>query len=496
MKALAHIFVSIILLPFVSTQAQDVKANLSGYKASQGFTVFTSKGDTVLTVRGTGRTTIPGNLGIGTSNPDATLHVAGDIKITGGSPGGGKVLVSDTKGLASWKTLASGGSTLDKAYDYGGAGAGRTITADNGPLTVDGSDGFVSTGTLAFGAPLSVSGQGVRMFWYPKKAAFRAGRVGGGDWDDSMIGEGSTAFGLNTRATGQFSFAAGSFTTSSGISSIVAGTNSQAAANASVAMGTTCEATEINAVAMGSRAIASGIAAIALGNYVTAGGHASIALGQYMNTGTHSGTCMIGDNSAILHTNAASSNRFYGRFDNGYYFYTSTNLSSGIRAAHNATSWSSLSDSAKKERFLAADGEATLGKFRALRLGSWNFKGHDPAEYRHYGPMAQEWYTAFGHDGVGNIGNDTTLASADVDGVLCIAVQALAARTDELREALDALEKTKKENNRLSAQLREMQSSIKQLNSRMDMLEIQQKMNTRSRKREVKPRFEYLGEGE
>jgi len=44
------------------------------------------------------------NVGIGTINPGAKLEVAGQIKITGGSPGAGKVLTSDASGLASWQT--------------------------------------------------------------------------------------------------------------------------------------------------------------------------------------------------------------------------------------------------------------------------------------------------------------------------------------------------------------------------------------------------------
>lgn len=46
-----------------------------------------------------------GNVGIGTSTPDAKLEVAGQVKITGGSPGTGKVLASDAGGLASWQTM-------------------------------------------------------------------------------------------------------------------------------------------------------------------------------------------------------------------------------------------------------------------------------------------------------------------------------------------------------------------------------------------------------
>ena len=37
-------------------------------------------------------------------NPTARLEVAGQIKITGGSPAANKVLVSDATGLASWQS--------------------------------------------------------------------------------------------------------------------------------------------------------------------------------------------------------------------------------------------------------------------------------------------------------------------------------------------------------------------------------------------------------
>jgi hypothetical protein len=49
------------------------------------------------------RITVDGNVGIGTTAPEALLHVAGQIKITGGNPGAGKVLTSDAEGLATWE---------------------------------------------------------------------------------------------------------------------------------------------------------------------------------------------------------------------------------------------------------------------------------------------------------------------------------------------------------------------------------------------------------
>ena len=92
------------------------------------------------------------------------------------------------------------------------------------------------------------------------------------------------------------------------------------------------------------------------------------------------------------------------------------------------------SDKTKKENFKPVDGEAVLGKIRGFELTSWNFIGHDPKEFRHYGPMAQDFFAAFGQDGVGQIGTETTINSADLAGILMIAVQALEKRTAEIKQ--------------------------------------------------------------
>ncbi len=57
-----------------------------------------------------------------------------------------------------------------------------------------------------------VSGAGTRMMWYPDKAAFRAGDVNGTQWDAPNIGNFSVAFGFNTLASGENSSAFGNFT--------------------------------------------------------------------------------------------------------------------------------------------------------------------------------------------------------------------------------------------------------------------------------------------
>ena len=47
--------------------------------------------------------------------------------------------------------------------------------------------------------------------------------------------------------------------------------------------------------------------------------------------------------------------------------------------------------------------------------------------------MAQDFFAAFGHDGLGQIGSETAINSGDLAGILMIAVQALEKRTAELK---------------------------------------------------------------
>ena len=79
----------------------------------------------------------------GTTTTDA-LTVSG-LDCTANANGG--ALTADASGVVSCSDDdGGGGNTLDAAYDQGGAGAGRTITAESGAVIIEGTGGLVLDG--------------------------------------------------------------------------------------------------------------------------------------------------------------------------------------------------------------------------------------------------------------------------------------------------------------------------------------------------------------
>lgn len=122
----------------------------------------TGTGGRFISQSGPALVTAGGNVGLGTSSPSAQLEVAGQVKITGGSPGNGKVLTSDANGLATWQTPSgSGGLTLPYLGTYQ-SGFGnvvfevRNISPASGPIVIKGTN--ISYSGVSSGGGTGVSG--------------------------------------------------------------------------------------------------------------------------------------------------------------------------------------------------------------------------------------------------------------------------------------------------------------------------------------------------
>lgn len=92
-----------------------------------------------------------GNIGIGTTTPTAKLEVNGLLKLTGGSPGAGKFLISDNTGVASWYDLSAsllpGGANGNTIRHNGTSWVSTSSLYNNGTN--------IGIGTAAPNAPLS-----------------------------------------------------------------------------------------------------------------------------------------------------------------------------------------------------------------------------------------------------------------------------------------------------------------------------------------------------
>jgi hypothetical protein len=154
----------------------------------------------------------------------------------------------------------------------------------------------------------------------------------------------------------------------------------------------------------------------ALANNTTGNDNTAIGAGADVSAGNLTNTTAIGQGAFV---NASNKIRLGNTL---------------VTVIEGQVAFTAVSDKTKKENFHPVDGEEVLGKIRGFELSSWNFIGHDPKEFRHYGPMAQDFFVAFGHDGVGQIGTETTINSGDLAGILMIAVQALEKRTAELKQ--------------------------------------------------------------
>lgn len=244
----------------------------------------------------------------------------------------------------------------------------------------------------------------------------------------------NTAIGLNALSANT----SGGNNTASGSNALALNTtggNNTASGNGALIFNTTGEAN----TASGSRA---------LSENTSGSGNTAFGINALDNNTTGLNNTGVGDSADVFFNNLTNATAIgFGAIVNAS---NKIRLGNGdVTVIEGQVAFTFPSDFTKKENFRPVNGEEVLSKIGRFNLPSWNYIGHDPQEFRHYGPMAQEFFAAFGHDEVGTSGTPTTINSGDMAGILMIAVQALEKRSKELqaenellRTRLEALEKS------------------------------------------------------
>ena len=170
------------------------------------------------------------------------------------------------------------------------------------------------------------------------------------------------------------------------------------------------------------------------------GGKFSLASGRNAKA-THPGSFVWSDTTGRYFASTGD-NQFSAKATGGFRLITAADEfgsnAVGALLRPGESSWASVSDARLKERFAAVDGEGVLRKLEIMPAGSWQYRGRKQ-DVRHYGPTAQDFFAAFGDDGIGTVGSDTTITASDVDGIALIAIKALIQRTRQLESRQEQL---------------------------------------------------------
>ncbi len=361
----------------------------------------------------------------GGDNNTASGHYA---TVGGGASNVASDFYATVSGGASNKASAEGttvgggtGNTVDDDYATVAGGSGNT--ADGVRATVGGGGWNrvdADYGTVSGGGPSNL----------PQLSSLNHvtdeyGTIGGG---------GSNQAGNNDGDRTDAAFA----TVSGGAG------NEASGAYAAVGGGSLNEATGRNATTPG------GFWNLASGNYSLAAGSRAVAV--------HSGTFVWADTRPWPLASSAL-NEFSARATGGVRFISGINAATGaptaeVRLASGAGGWSSVSDRALKDNLAPTDGKRVLEQLMSVPISTWNYIAQD-ASIRHMGPMAQDFYAAFG------LGEDNKhISTVDADGVALAAIQGLHEVVEKREDRISTLEK---QNAKLETRLAVLEALVETL---------------------------------
>jgi hypothetical protein len=223
--------------------------------------------------------------------------------------------------------------------------------------------------------------------------------VASGDVATIGGGYGSTAGNYATVGGGIYNAADGAYSTVAG-----GADNTASGDSATVGGGLSNEASGLEATIPG------GTKNLAQGDWSFAAGHKAKAYNQ---------GCFVWGDSTDADIACNTNDTFIVRASGGVIMYTNSTLSTGATLPAGSGSWSSLSDRDAKYNFSSVDGQEVLARLAQVPISTWSYQAQNPT-IRHLGPVAQDFYTAFG---LGE--SERYISTVDADGVALAAIQGL-----------------------------------------------------------------------
>jgi len=336
-------------------------------------------------------------------------------------------------------STVSGGDTNTASGTYAVVGGGQNNLASKPFSTIAGGDtnsvdnNFCCNGTMTIGGGSNNTATGSS-----STISGGAGNTAEGSWD-------TVGGGANNTATGDFGYATvsgGRQNTASGTYATISGgfNNTASGPNPSTVGGG-----QSNTASGDFATVPGGLSNVALGAYSLAAGRRAKA--------NDNGSFVWGD-STDADVSSTGANTFTARASGGVTFYSDSGATTGVNMPAGGGAFSSLSDRNAKENFADVDGQMLLKTLDATPVLTWNYKTQD-ASIRHMGPMAQDFYAAFG---LGE--DDKRISTIDADGVALAGVQALYRMVGQVVREKDAQIQD------LTEQVRRLQASMQALQNR------------------------------
>jgi hypothetical protein len=332
---------------------------------------------------------------------------------------GGDLNVIGNQGAATYSFVGSGYSNfITSDHDFIGGGAYNLAAASGAAIAGGGTEYYNVQGDPSEGLGSEASGVDAFIGAGDLNAVSGNGSViGGGGY--TYAATGATAAGNQISGTDSFIGAGDQNTISSNQGFIGAGSSNKISNNYATVGG-------------GDGNDVSGqFGTIPGGEANTVGGFLGFAAGYHADT-KYAGSFVWSDyvsGSSIVSDKAK--NQFVVRASGGTVIYTNEAPTSGVQLAAGGGSWGSVSDRNAKTDIVPLDDESVLAKVVALPLSTWQYTSERGV--RHVGPMAQDFYAAFG---VGE--DDRHITSIDEDGVALAAIKAVNAKLDHENLALRA----------------------------------------------------------